>query len=178
MKEHFFLLHLWPFFSDFFLQTQQKCYITFAVDGSSFLKVIDEQNTLCIPKYKGQNLACLCLSLVALNSFHLLLSTHLTTDLTLEWSGGPCFIHCSIFTQKLLFVALKQLQTMLWIVNALLILIDCEQMQHPLWAQLSHRKMFMQNGEYTAFWYLQLLCYLMQLQFTINQNEFGVFCVF
>ena len=37
----------------------------------------------------------------------------------------------------------------------------------------------MQNGEYTAFWYLQLLFYLMQFQFTIDQNEFvdvlGVF---
>ena len=32
-----------------------------------------------------------------------------------------------------------------------------------------------QNGEYTAFWYLQLLCYLMQFQFTTNQNEFGEF---
>ena len=33
----------------------------------------------------------------------------------------------------------------------------------------------MQNGEYTAFWYLQLLCYLMQLQFMISQNEFVEF---
>ena len=41
--------------------------------------------------------------------------------------------------------------------------------------------MFMQNGEQTAFWYLQLLCYLTQLQFMIGQNEFvEVFfvCVF
>ena len=35
--------------------------------------------------------------------------------------------------------------------------------------------MFMQNGEYTAFWYLQLLSYLMQLQFTIDKNEFVEF---
>ena len=77
--------------------------------------------------------------------------------------------------QKLLFVSLKQLQTMLWIINALLFSIDCEQTQHPLWTQLSHWLMFMQNGEYTAFWYLQLLCYLTQLQFTISQNEFVEF---
>ena len=34
----------------------------FAIDGSSFLKLIDEQNTLRIPKYGDQNLAwwCLC----------------------------------------------------------------------------------------------------------------------
>ena len=36
----------------------------------------------------------------------------------------------------------------------------------------------MQNGEYTAFWYLQLLCYLTQLQFTIGQSEFVDFMVF
>ena len=30
--------------------------------------------------------------------------------------------------------------------------------------------MFMQNGEYAAFWYLQFLCYFTQLQFTIDQN--------
>ena len=62
-----------------------------------------------------------------------------------------------------IFVALKQLQTTLWIVDALLFLIDCEQMRHLLWTQLSHWQMFMQNDEYTAFWYLQLLCYLTQL---------------
>ena len=38
--------------------------------------------------------------------------------------------------------------------------------------------MFMQNGEYTVFWYLQLLCYLTQLQFMINQNEFVEFFAF
>ena len=35
--------------------------------------------------------------------------------------------------------------------------------------------MFMQNGEYAAFWYLQLLFYLTQLQFTIGENEFVEF---
>ena len=49
------------------------------------------------------------------------------------------------------------------------------QTQHPLWTQLSHWQMFMQNGEYTAFWYLQLLCYFTQLQFTIGQNRFVEF---
>ena len=55
---------------------------------------------------------------------------------------------------------------MLWIVNVLF-LIDCEQTRHPLWTQLSYWQMFMQNSEY-----LQLLSYLMQLQFTIDQMEF------
>ena len=46
---------------------------------------------------------------------------------------------------------------------------------HPLWTQLSHWQMFMQKGEYTAFWYLQLLCYLMQLQFMIGQKSLWCF---
>ena len=50
-----------------------------------------------------------------------------------------------------------------------------EQTWHPLWTRLFHWQMFMQNGEYTAFWYLQLLCYLTQLQFMIGQNEFMEF---
>ena len=87
----------------------------------------------------------------------------------------PCFIHCRIFPQKLFFLALKQLQTTLWIVDTLLFLIDLEQTQRPLWIQLSYWQMFMQNGEYTALWYLQLLCYLKQLQFTIIQKEFVEF---
>ena len=35
--------------------------------------------------------------------------------------------------------------------------------------------MFIQNNEYTAFWYLQILCYLMQLKFTVGQNKFVEF---
>ena len=51
-----FLLYLWPFFGDFFHQTYQKFFIIFAIDGSSFLKVINEQNTLHILKY-----LCVCI---------------------------------------------------------------------------------------------------------------------
>ena len=146
----------------------------FAIDGSSFLKVIDEQNTLRIPKYSGQNLACwfLCLWLLW-TAFSC--CCPLSWLLIWLWSEvvDPCFIHCHMFMQKLLLVVLKQLQTTLWIVNTFL--INCEQTQHPLWTQLSHWQMFMQHDEYTAFWYLQLLCYLMQLQFTIGQNEFVEF---
>ena len=51
--------------------------------------------------------------------------------------------------------------------------------RHPLWIQLSHWQMCMQNSEYIAFSYLQFLCYLTQFRFMIGQNElvefFGVF---
>ena len=82
----------------------------------------------------------------------------------------PCFIHFHIFTQKNLLIALKQLPINVWIVVVLLFLI-----RHPLWTQLSHWQMSMQSGEYIAFWYLQLLCYLTQLQFTTGQNAFVEF---
>ena len=148
----------------------------FAIDDSSFLKVIDEQNNLRIPKYRGQNLACWCLHLSSLwTAFNCCCPISWLLIWPLCEVVDPCFIHCHIFTQKLLFVALKLLQTMPWIVDALLFLIDCEQTQHPHWTQLYHWQMSMQNGEYTAFWYLQLLCYLKLLQFTIGQNEFVEF---
>ena len=38
----------------------------FTIDGSSFLKVIDKQNTLYIPKYGDQNVAWWCLNLCSL----------------------------------------------------------------------------------------------------------------
>ena len=42
VKEVFFLLHLGSLFRNFFLQMHQKRYIIFAIDGSSFFKVLDE----------------------------------------------------------------------------------------------------------------------------------------
>ena len=144
----------------------------FAIDGSCFLKVINKQNTLHLPKYGGQNLACWCLHLW-------LLRMAFTCCCPLSWLPiwlrsevvDPCFLYCHIFMQKLLFVTLKQLQTTLWIINALLFLIDCEQMRQLLWMHLSHWQIFMQNGEYTAYGYLQLLYNLTQLQFMIGQNN-------
>ena len=46
-------------------------------------------------------------SLVALNSFHLLLSTRMTIDLTLEWSGGSMFHPLSHFHAKTPFCCIK-----------------------------------------------------------------------
>ena len=48
-----------------------------------------------------------------------------------------------------------------------------------MWTQLSHWQMFIQNGDYTIFWYLQLFCYFPQLKFIIGQKGFvEFFCVF
>ena len=113
--------------------------------------------------------------LVVLDDFHLQLSTQLTADLTLKWCGESMFHPMSLNYAKTPFVELKKLQTTLWIFEALLFLIDYEQTRHSLWTQLFHWKMILQNGEHTAFWYLQLLCHLKQLQFTISQYEFVEF---
>ena len=132
---------------------------------------------LRIPKFGVQNLTYWCLCLYSIRTAFTCCCI-LSWLLIWLWSEvvDPCFIHNRLFTPKLLFVALKQLQTMLWIVDVMLFLINCEQTWCPLWwTQLSHWEMFMQNGEYTAFWYLQLFCYLMQLQFTTSQNEFVEF---
>ena len=128
----------------------------------------------------GQNLAYWCLRLWSL-------WTAFTCCCLLSWQPillrselvDSCFIHCHMSTPKLLFVALKLLRTELCIGDALLFLIDYEQTQHPLWTQISHWQMFMQKGKFTAFWCLQLLCYLTKLQFTIDLNEFvEFFCCF
>ena len=83
-------------------------------------------------------------------------------------SGVKWWIHISSIATYLcknpFFVVLKLLQTMLRIVNALLFLINCGQTLHPLWTQLSHWQMFMQNGEYAAFWYLQVFSRNFNLQ--------------
>ncbi len=41
-----------------------------------------------------------------------------------------CFIHCHKPKQEILFHASKQCQTAIWIVDSLLILLNCEQMRH------------------------------------------------
>ena len=93
------------------------------------------------------------------------------------WSGGSIFHPLSHIYTITPFCCIETV-AMLWIVDVLLFLINWEQTQHPLSTQLSHREMFMQNVEYTAFWYPQLLCYLMQLQFMISQTSLWSFLVF
>ena len=51
VKEHFFLLHLEPFLTDFVLQTHQLANVTFVIDRLTFFKVVDEQNSMSISKY-------------------------------------------------------------------------------------------------------------------------------
>ena len=121
--------------------------------------------------------ACLLMfaSLVALDCFHLLLSTQLTTDLTSEWSGEFIFHLLSHIYAKTPFCCVETVAN-----NALnrwrVVVFD------QLWANAAptlNTKFlltnFIQKVEFTAFWYLQLLCYLTQFQFTIGQKEFVEF---
>ena len=75
----------------------------FAIDGSSFLKVIDAHPKIWTPK------PCLLMfvSLLTLDDFHLLLSIQLTADLTSEWSGGSLFHPLSHIYAKTPFCCTK-----------------------------------------------------------------------
>ena len=66
----------------------------------------------------------------------------------------PGFVHCHIPTQKIRFISAKQLKIALGINDTLSFLIHREQTRHPIWQQLPHRQMFMQNSVHTAVWYL------------------------
>ena len=72
---------------------------------------------------------------------------------------GKWWIHVSSIYAKTSFCCIETVAN-----NALnhehIFVFDCKLTQYPLWTHLSHWQMFMQNGQYTAFWYLQLLCYL------------------
>ena len=81
-----------------------------------------------VPKYGCHNLSRLLLSFW---SFW----TAFTSCCTLSWRSfcfrcvmvDPGFMHCHILAQKILFTSLQQLQTALWILDALLFLVGCEQ---------------------------------------------------
>ena len=112
---------------------------------------------------KATTLPADAVSLVALDGFHLLLSTQLTTDLSPGGSGGSIFHPLSHIYAKTYFCCVETVAN-----NALnrrrVVVFD------RLWANaapilntsflLTNK---MQNGEYTVFWYLQLLYYLTQL---------------
>ena len=69
-----------------------------AIDGSSFLKVIDKKKTLHIRRPKPYLL--MFVSFVGLDGFYLLLSTQLIADLTPEWSGGStCHLLSHIYAK-------------------------------------------------------------------------------
>ena len=103
-------------------------------------------------------------SLVDLDGFNLLLPTQLTANLTLEWSGGSMFNLLSHFYAKNSFLfrwnSYKQrsessTHCCFW--------LTVSKRNNYVWTQLFHGQIFTQNSEYTTIWYLQLLCYVMQL---------------
>ena len=94
-----------------------------------------------VPKYGCHNLASPLLSFWSL-------WTAFPSCCPLSWRSfcfrcivvDPCFIHYHIPTQKILFTSIEQLQKALWILDALLFLVGCEQTRHPLRKQLTHPK--------------------------------------
>ena len=112
-----------------------------------------------VPKWGCHNLAS------PLLSFWSLWTVYFTGCCPLSWRYfcfrcvvvGPCFIHCHIPTHKIFFTSLEQLQTALWILDALLFLVGCEQTQQSLRKQLTHSQRFVQNCKHTTFWYRMIV---------------------
>ena len=119
------------------------------------------------------------MSLVALDSFHLLLSTQLTATLTPKWSGGSMFHLLSHIYAKIPFCCVETVAN-----NAL----NCWRVVvfvFVLWASMvpTLNAAFSLTNVHVKWWIhclliSQLLCYLTQLQFMIGQNEFWSFLVF
>ena len=97
------------------------------------------------------------LMFVSLDGFHLLLSTQLTADLTSEWSGRSMFHPLSYIYTKTPFCCVEIIANNTLNRRRVVVFDWLGANAHPLWTQLSHWQMFMQNGEYTTFWYLQLI---------------------
>ena len=136
----------------------------FAFDDFSILKVIDGQNTLHIPKYEGKTLPA---DICVFNHFGRLSPAAVHSVDSWFDSGVKWWIHVSSNVTYLC----KNSFLLHW--NSCKLCFELL-MRCCFWLAVgkcgTHFQHF-QYGEYTAFWYFQLLCYLMQLQFMISQNE-------
>ena len=174
VKRGLFLFHLGLFFWQFFPSTApimlyNICYWSFFFSQGNWWTKYLVHPKIWNPK------PCLLMfvSLVTLNSFHLLLSTQLTADLTLEWSGGSMFHPLSYIYAKTPFSCVKTVAT-----NTLnrqhVVVFDrlCAYTAPTL------NTAFSLTDVQTKWWIhclLQPHCYLMQPQFMISQNEFVEF---
>ena len=152
VKEHFICNR---FYDDFFLQIMlyNISYWWFLFyQGNRWTKYLAH---LKIRKPKPCLLMFACL--VALDGFHLVLSIQLTADLILVWTAGSMFHPLSHIYTKTPFCCVETVAN-----NAL------NRQRVIVFDWLSHWQMFLQNGEHTAFWCLQFLGYLTQLQFKIG----------
>ena len=116
--------------SSFILVYNICCWWSFFSQGNQWRK------NLALPKIQSQNLARWGLRLLSLWTAFSCCCPLIWQQIWLQSEVvAPYFIYCHIFTPKLLFVALKQFQTRLWIVHALFFFINCEQTRDPLWTQ-------------------------------------------
>ena len=108
MKKDFFLLQIWPFLPDFVNQLIQYCIIICSSNLPSFLKVVDEDYSMCIPKntshnFPSQLLRCRTLWCIFTRFNPLFWPFTWFQSIALD----PCFIHRSKSTQKLFRIVIK-----------------------------------------------------------------------
>ena len=118
------------------------------------------------------------LMFVSLVDFHLLLFTQLTTDLIPELSGRSMFHPLVHIYAKTPFCCVETVANYALNRRCVVVFDRLWAIAAPTLNTAFSLTNFHANDEYTAFRYLQLLCYLIQLEFTIGQNKFvGSFCV-
>jgi len=146
-------------------------------DRFALLQVVDVDHTLWVPKNGGHHLSGLWDSLRLLRSrftgwsplFRLFLGLWcVPVDL--------CFVDGHETTQKLLRIALKQRQTLLWSGLTVAFVVRSEQTRHPSRRQLSYAQNFMEDMTHVVFWHAYCLSYLAYLQSAVCQYEIVDFC--
>ena len=83
-----------------------------------------------------------------------------------------CFVHCHVFMPKLLFCCVETVVNNALNRRHVVVVIDRLWINSAATLNTAFSVTNVQNGKYTAFWYLQILCYLTHLQFTIEFVEF------
>ena len=148
----------------------------FAIDSSSFLKTTNNKVPCASQNTEAKTLPAHVSFLVALDGFHLLLSTQLTANLTPEWSGGFMFHAFSHIYVKTPFCCIETVANNALNSRRVIVFDRLWANMHPLW---THWQMFMQNDEYTAFWYLQILAISCNFNLWLAKaNLWSLFSVF
>ena len=138
----------------------------------SFLKVVNEDYSTCIPKNTSRNFARRLLRFrtvwCTFTRFNPLLWTFRWFQIIVVDS---CFIHCHESTQKLIRIAVTIGKILLWSNHTNAFAVDCEQSQHPSCTELSHAQMCMKNIDHTFSWDGYNPSYLTQFYLRVIQNN-------
>lgn len=138
-KRALFAYYYEAVFPHFLLKTHQIGHAVEAFDYVIFSEVVDEQNSMCLPRDGCHHLTnCLLHFWPLYGQGHQLLSTQLSDHGILECCGRSCYRLLWHINAKVHSISPKQLQKVSRIINTLLLCVQYEQMRHPFGKPLSH----------------------------------------